>query len=60
MSVGAGNRAYYPGFDVLKFGLAVLIVAMHSKLGVELPFRVYQMLQITWTYAVPTFVAISA
>ena len=60
MSVGAGNRAYYPGFDVLKFGMSVLIVAMHSKLGVELPFRAYQMLQITWTYAVPTFFAISA
>ena len=33
MSIVAENRAYYPGFDVLKFGLAVLIVAMHSKLG---------------------------
>lgn len=54
------HSSYYPGLDILKFGLAVLLVAAHSKLFVEMPRGVYQMVQIVWTYTVPTFFAISA
>ena len=54
------HSTYYPGLDILKFALAVMIVALHCELFVELPREHYQMVQIVWTYAVPTFFAISA
>ena len=47
------NRAYYPGFDVLKFGLSVLIVAMHSKLG-DLDLLLLRLVYSTVLWCAPT------
>ena len=33
----SGGRKYYQGYDILKIILAILIVAAHTRLFIELP-----------------------
>ena len=60
MSIGAGNRAYYPGLDILKFGLSVLIVAAHCAFLKEAPDLIYRFIGTLEGFAVPSFFAVSA
>ena len=52
------SKKIYYGFDILKFLMALLIVATHSSLFVEFE-QVYPMAQVFYSLAVPTFFAIS-
>ena len=58
-SISAENRTYYKGFDVLKFGLAILIVAAHTRLFEEFPIFHYYF-GIFCSCAIPTFFAVSS
>lgn len=50
---------YYKGYDVLKFLLAILIVAAHTQLFIEFPsFHYY--FSILCSCAIPTFFAVSS
>lgn len=53
----ADKKVYY-GLDLLKFLLAILIIATHSNLFIEY-FETYNIANILYTIAVPTFFAIS-
>lgn len=50
---------YYPGFDLLKLILAILIIAAHTQLFEEFPI-IHQIIGTIEGSAVPTFFAISA
>lgn len=58
-STSIGNSKYYKGFDVLKFGLAILIVAAHTRLFEEFPDFHY-FFGIFCSCAIPTFFAVSS
>lgn len=50
---------YYPGFDFIKFILAILIIAAHTQLFEEIPI-IHQIISPIEGSAIPTFFAISA
>ncbi len=52
------TKNYFSGLDILKFILAILIVAGHTSFGLE--FRIYPLLGIIESIAVPCFFMISA
>lgn len=52
-------NTYYPGLDLLKFILAILIIATHTQLFEEIPI-LHQLIAPIKESAVPTFFAISA
>lgn len=54
------NRVYYPGFDVVKMILAILIVAAHCHFLDETSEHLYGLAQGIESFAIPSFFAISA
>ena len=50
---------YYPGFDLIKLILAILIIAAHTQLFEEIPI-IHQIINPIEGSAIPTFFAISA
>ena len=53
------NYAYYPGLDLLKFVMAILIVAIHTKLFIESQTG-YRIMCTIDGFAVPTFFVVSS
>lgn len=53
------NRSYYSGLDLLKFIMAIMIVAAHCDLFKELGLA-YNLAVLLWKIAVPTFFTVSA
>lgn len=53
------SKTYYPGLDIIKYIMAILIVAAHCSLFVENE-RLYDVFAHVTETAVPTFFAISA
>ena len=56
----AGQSKYFPGLDILKFALAVLIVAAHCAFLKEAPDLIYRFIGTLEGFAVPSFFAVSA
>lgn len=54
------NRVYYPGFDVVKMILAILIVAAHCHFLEETGALLYGVAGGIEAFAIPSFFAISA
>lgn len=53
------GRKYYKGYDVLKFIFAILIVAAHTRLFIEIPVLHYYF-SILCSCAIPSFFAVSS
>lgn len=53
------GRKYYKGYDVLKFIMAILIVAAHTRLFIEIP-ELHYYFGILCSCAIPTFFAVSS
>ena len=55
----SGGRKYYQGYDILKIILAILIVAAHTRLFIELP-EIHYYFSIFCSCAIPSFFAVSS
>lgn len=56
----ARHSTYFPGLDILKFALSILIVAAHCAFLKEAPDLIYRFIGTLEGFAVPTFFAVSA
>ena len=54
------QSAYFPGLDILKFALAILIVAAHCAFLSEVHGVARQIIDIVESFLIPTFFAVSA
>ena len=54
------ERIYYPGYDILKFILATLIVAVHCSFLKDFNDSVYAICNVIEGFAIPTFFAVSS